>query len=75
MSKSSRSDVVSRSEEETERILGRIERTRLRNGRNCLARERIEEEVDDEDDERLGFLLPAVVVVGLELRKGENGLR
>lgn len=71
MSKSSRSDVVSRSEEETERILGRMERTRLRNGRNCLARERIEEE---EDDERLGFLV-VVVVVGLELRNGENGRR
>lgn len=74
MSKSSRSDVVSRSEEETERILGRMERTRLRNGRNCLARERIEEEEDEEDDERLGFLV-VVVVVGLELRNGENGRR
>ena len=74
MSKSSRSDVVSRSEEETERILGRMERTRLRNGRNCLARERIEEE--EEDDERLGFLVVVVVVVvGLELRNGENGRR
>lgn len=74
MSKSSRSDVVSRSEEETERTLGRMERTRLRNGRNCLARERIEEEEDEEDDERLGFLV-VVVVVGLELRNGENGRR
>ena len=74
MSKGSRSDVVSRSEEETERILGRMERTRLRNGRNCLARERIEEE--EEDDERLGFLVVVVVVVvGLELRNGENGRR